>query len=728
MRPPTGLIGGLTGPKSPDAIVLLSCVAAAILLLPLRSFSHATPPVAFVATLVLFAAPGMLVSYWLLGNSLSGVARLPVGFAISTGVFGLLGVPALVLHLSTDAYLLTAGVVLSAFLAVAAWRSVRSKSRAGVPSEEDAPCGPPAGWLWVPFGLLCGVLAFVGIRRVPNNYDDAWVYLSWVRDFSDSKRLALRDPYFGEKVAEFSRVKVNGWLLEQAALSRVSGMDTIELVLRYLTPTLVVVALLMVYALALTLLKSERAAVITATVYALFHIIFIQPSVHNVGVELAARISEDKYAARFLILPATLLFAALFIENRRWRDLGLFTFFCWTAVAVHPSVLPAIGLCMLGFGAAHVAANLRLRSAWTGMVALAVGLWSVAIGPVVLMFAVGDPHAVLFSADLNATPPKVLEFTVFITESWRHIYGLGDGLYIMHPWLLMNPVILGAYLLGVPFLFWRGRKCVAAQLLFGGLAVVTVAVYVPQIATFIGNHLIVPGLLWRLAWPIPMLALVTVGWMIWEALGYADARLRGTGIGRGAVRALPLALVVLLTAAAAPPSVEKAVGLYRKHDVARTSEYDPDPVYPWIGHNIRKPGVLLARDSANNVIPAYSTALNVVSQRGEGMIRDRSQLEKLAGSRIVIPSRYLDVHDFFFGPTLDREAYAILRRYKADYLMVYSGSPLDERLKTLPGFFPVEDAPREKYSLYQVVLDKLGKPASGPDRPRETAPLPPEPS
>ena len=45
---------------------------------------------------------------------------------------------------------------------------------------------------------------------------------------------------------------------------------------------------------------------------------------HNVGVELAARISEDKYAARFLILPVTLLFALLFVERRRARvELGI---------------------------------------------------------------------------------------------------------------------------------------------------------------------------------------------------------------------------------------------------------------------------------------------------------------------------------------------------------------------------------------------------------------------
>ena len=712
---------GLTRLRSPDALVLLSCAAAVILLLPLRDLSGSFPPVAFAATLVLFAAPGLLLSHWLVGDEMSGMALVPVGFAISTGIFGLLGVPALILHFSTEKYLLAAGALLAAFLAAAAWRTLRPKEHSS--PEQGAPYGPPAGWLWAPFALLCGVLAFVGIRRVPSSYDDIWVYLSWVKDFTDSERLALLDPYFGERIAEFSRAKVNGWLLEQASLSRVSGLDTIELVLRYLTPTLAIVALLMVYALALAIVKSERAAVLIATVYALFHIVFIQPSVHNVGVELAARISEDKYAARFLILPVTLLFALLFVERRRWRHLGLFTFFCWAAVAVHPSVLPAIGLCMLGFGVAHVAVNLRLRAAWTGMVALALAMWSVVLGPLVLLlFAGRSPEAVLFSADINATPPKVLEYTVFITESWRHIYELGDGSYIMHPWLLLNPVILGTYVLGVPFLLWRVRTSVAAQLLLGGLGVVTVAVYVPPIATFVGDHLIVPGLLWRLAWPIPLLALITTGWMMWETIGYVESRLRGLEIGRSVTRVLPLALVALLTAAAVPPSVEKAVGLYRKFDVARTTNYDPDPIYPWIRGHVKDRGVLLARDSANNIVPAYTTSLNVVSQRGEGMIRDRDELEKLAGSPIDIPQRYLDVHHFFFGPTLDREAYDILRRYRADYLMVYAGSPLDERLKTLPGFSPVENAPREKYSLYDVDLEKLGKPARGSARPRDTAP------
>jgi hypothetical protein len=717
--------------RSLDALILVSSVTAITLLVPLRAVTEIVPLIAFVATLLLFMAPGVLVTHWYFRGPISGPAMVPVAFAVSTGIFGLLGVPVLISHQSMGFYLWAAGAVLTASLTTAGWKVLRARiptqEAGGVAQGGGAPYGPPAGLLWAPLALLGGGLAFVATRRVPNKYDDAWVYLSWVRGFVGAERLALRDPYFGERIAGLSRVKVNGWLLEQAALSRVSGLDPIEMVLRYLTPTLVVVALLAVYALARTLLKSERAAVVSASVYALFHVVFIEPSVHNVGAELAVRIAEDKHAARFLILPVALLSAALFVEGRRWRHLGLFAFLCWTTVAVHPSVLAVLGLCMLGFGLAHVAANPRRRAAWAGMAALALAMWSVVLGPLLLLFTGESPAAVLYSADINATPPEVLEYTVFITESWRHIYEFGDGSFMMHPWLLLNPAILGAYVLGVPFLLWRVKSSLAAQLLLGGLVVVGVAVYVPPVATFVGERLIVPGLLWRLAWPIPLLGLLTVGWMAWEALGYAETRLQGVGIGRGATRALPLALVAVLMALAAPPALAKAVGLYRGFEVARTSNYHPDPIFPWIRDNLKGPGVLFARDSVNNVIPAYSTSVDVVSQRGEGMIRDRDELERRAGSGIGIPRRYLDVHDFFFGPTLDREAHEILRRYGVDYLMVYADGPLDRRLRTLPGFSAVDGAPRAKYGLYAVDPGKLGAPARGSGRPRDVArPEPPE--
>lgn len=704
----------------PDAVALLSGAAAAMVLLPLREVTAPVPLVPFAAGLALFLAPGVLLSGWLLAGYVRGPAVVPVAFALSTGLFGLTGVPFLILHASIQTYLWTAGAMLAVFLAGALWRTLGGR---GSPAEDGPPDGSSGGWLWAPFGLLAAVLAFVSTRRVPGSYDDVWVYLAWVRDFSVSEGLALRDPYFGEAVGGLSRVKVNGWLLEQAALSRVSGIDPIEMVLRYLTPTLVVVALLAIYALARALFEDERAAVLCGCVFALFHVVFMEASVHNIGVELAARVSEDKHAARFLILPIALLFAVLFVKTRKRRHLVFFAFLCWTMVTVHPVVLAPLGLCMLGFGGVRVAANPRLRSAWTGMILLALALWSVALGPALLVLAGRSPTEVLFSADINATPPAVLEYTVFVTESWRHIYELGNGSFIMHPWLLLNPVILGACALGIPFLLLRVRDSPAAQLLLGGLLTVSVTVYVPPVATFIGDKVVGAGLLWRLAWPIPLLALLTGGWMVWEALRYAEGRL--DGLRRGGGRVVPLLLLLLLTAAAAPSSVTKAVNLYDRFEAARTAEYDPDPIYPWLRANLKESSLLLARDSANNIIPAFSETLDVVSQRGEGMIRDREALEEKANSEIRIPQRYLDVHDFFFGAPLDERSYAILRRYRPDYLMVRADEPLDEKLRTLPAFSPVSGVPTEAYSLYTVDLDRLDARPEAPEPQRQQSPKEP---
>ena len=113
-----------------DALVLVSSAAALIVLLPLRSASEAFPPVPFAATLVLFVAPGVLLAHWLLEGAVSGPALVAVGFAISAGVFGLLGVPVLVAHGSIEAYLWAAGAVLAASLFAAAWRVLRARKTA----------------------------------------------------------------------------------------------------------------------------------------------------------------------------------------------------------------------------------------------------------------------------------------------------------------------------------------------------------------------------------------------------------------------------------------------------------------------------------------------------------------------------------------------------------------------------------------------------------------------
>jgi hypothetical protein len=89
---------------------------------PLRAFAEVHTQVAFVSTLALFMVPGMLMSHWFLGEYFRGAALVPVAFVLSVSLFGVLAVPALVLHASLGAYLWVSGVIVFAFPGAATLR------------------------------------------------------------------------------------------------------------------------------------------------------------------------------------------------------------------------------------------------------------------------------------------------------------------------------------------------------------------------------------------------------------------------------------------------------------------------------------------------------------------------------------------------------------------------------------------------------------------------------
>src|SRR3712207_2882135 len=146
-------------------------------------------------------------------------------------------------------------------------------------------------------------------------YDDIWVYLAWVREFLSTDKLALYEPYFGNKTG-LSRVMIDGWLLEQAALSRASGVDPIELMLDYLAPALVVVALLAFYALARILFRSEAAALLSGCLLALFYLVNLEPSLLSFGGEFVGRIAEDRKSTRLNSSHANISYAVFCLKKK----------------------------------------------------------------------------------------------------------------------------------------------------------------------------------------------------------------------------------------------------------------------------------------------------------------------------------------------------------------------------------------------------------------------------
>jgi Family of unknown function (DUF6077) len=704
-----------------EAGVALSGAAAFAVVGPLRGVFATLPEVLLVATLVLFMAPGMLLTRWFLSGYFSGATLLPAAFVIDAGAFTLLGVPLLILQSTLEAYLWVSGAVVASSLLVAAalvalHEARRTEQTAG--PETGLVIEERGGLLWVPFLALVAALTYLSRINAPSYFGDIWVYLSWVREFLGGDNLASEEPYFGGAVG-LSRVRINGWLLEEASLSRVSGVDPVDLVFSYLNPVLVVVALLAFYALARTLLKNEKAALVCGCLYSLFFLVHLSTSRLTFGGEFIQRMPEDKLATKFLFLPMALACAVAFLEGGRRVYFWCFAFFCCAVMAVHPIGFAVIGISMAGFGILHLAANPRSREAWARISAMGLAGLAVIAVPAVFVFALaGEPlTAVLTDSDINAGDPDVLRNMIFVSPERNRIYEFADGLYMMHPSLILDPIIAAAYLLGIPFLLWRINRSLAAQLLLGILTFTAIVVYVPPIATFLGDNVVLPGQLWRLAWPIPLAALLTLGWLSWEGTSRVAAWLSEFRPTRYLARVLPLLLVVVLAVAAVPRTMD-GIELVQRHieEARKMGFYPPDPIYPWFRDEVASPVVVLAPDLLGARIPAYSSEANVVSRRGSLVLKVLHKLEQRAPGHIEVPQGSLDVREFFNGTDLGT-AVEILHRHEVDYVMVSSDSQLNRTIEELPGFEPVSE-PSERYDLYKVDLQRLDRLLDTPGKAR----------
>jgi hypothetical protein len=458
---------------------------------------------------------------------------------------------------------------------------------------------------------------------------------------------------------------------------------------------------------------------LSGCLYALFFFVHLSQSRIAWGGEFVQRLPEDKLVAKFLFLPLALAFAYAFLQGGGKRYFLGFSFLCCAVMAVHPIGLAIIGISMAGFAILHLAANPRSRAAWARISAM--GLTGVAIiaVPAVLVSSFTDESLsnALADSDINSGDPDVLRNMIFVSPERNRIFELADGSYIMHPSLILDPVIATAFLIGLPFLLWRLKRSLAAQLLFGMLYVTTVIVYVPSIATFLGDNVVLPGQIWRLAWPIQLAGVLTLCWLVWTATEYVATWLRSFGPARLLAGALPIILVVALTAAALPQARQGMESIQAHGETSRKSGFYPsDPIFPWFRDEMRSPVVVLAPDIQSARIPAYSSEANVVSRRGGLVLRVLPELQKRAPGQIEVPQGSLDVREFFSGTTL-QQAVEILRRNNVDYVMVAKDSQLSGSLESLSGFTHVE-TPSERYDLYAVslkeVASKSGPPMSSP--------------
>jgi Family of unknown function (DUF6077) len=688
-----------------EAVVVLAAILAFVVLFPLRQTFSSAPGAMLVATLVLFSTPGVLLVRWFYGEYFSGVALVPAAFVASVGLFALMGVPMLFAESTLEAYLWACGAIVVGFLVAAVVMALRPERE--VDEETDFAVSASGGFLWSLFAGLVAAMAYVARTTAPSIFGDIWIYLSWVREYLGGDRLASVEPFFGSDVG-LSRAKINGWLLEQAAVSRVSGVDPIHLVFSYLNPVLVVVALLVFFALARILFKSEKAALFSGCLYVLFFLMHLSQTRLAWGGEFVQRLPEDKIAAKFLFFPLALACAFAFLESGRRRYFLGFAFLCSAVMAIHPIGLAIIGVSLAGFAVLQLADDPRSRDAWTRISAMGLaGVAIIAIPAAIVSLLTDEPlSAVLADSDINSGDPDVLRNMIFVSPERNRIYELADGSYIMHPSLLLDYTIAAAFLIGLPFLLWRLRSSLTARLLLGTLYATLVVVYVPPITTFFGDYVVLPGQIWRLAWPIQLAAVLTLGWILWTGVEYATGWLQEFLPARIVAGALPVLLVIVLTAATMPQARQAMQSTMAHKEASREAGYYPsDPIFPWFRDEIRSPVVVMAPDLQNARIPAYSAETNVISRRGSLVLRALPELEERVRGEIDVPQGSLDVRNFFYDSTLEKRM-EILRRNKVDYVMLPEASPLVDALGQQPGFTTVH-TPGERYVLLAVDRDKI---------------------
>jgi hypothetical protein len=688
-----------------EAGVLLGSILAFVALVPLRETFATAPWGLLLATLVLFSTPGLLLVRWFFGEYFSGVALVPGAFVTSVGLFALAAVPMLVAESKLFAYLWVCGAIVCAFLVAAVVVAFRPQREVG--EEAGFAISEGGGIMWAPFAGLVAVMAYIARSTAPSIFGDIWIYLSWVREYLDGNRLASVEPFFSGDVA-LSRAKINGWLLQQAAVSKASGVDPVDLVFSYLNPALVVAAFLVFFALARILFGSEKAALFSGCLYALFFLVHLSQSRITWGGEFVQRLPEDKLIAKYLFFPLALACAYAFLDGGKKRYLLGFAFLCSAVMTVHPIGLAIIGISMAGFAVLHLAAYPRNREAWARILAMGLaGVTIIAVPAAIVSLFTDEPLSnVLADSDINSGDPDVLRNMVFVSPERNRILELADGSYIMHPSLLLDPVIATALLIGFPFLLWRLKNSLAARLLLGALFATMLAVYVPPITTFLGDKIVLPGQIWRLAWPIQLAGVLTLCWLLWAGVGYATRWLQRFLPARLVAGALPVLLVVALTALALPQARQGLASIQKHMEASQKAGYYPsDPIFPWFRDEFRSPAVVLAPDRRSARIPAYSAEADVVSRRGSLVLEVLPELKKRVPGQIEVPQGSLAVKNFFDDATLDKRM-KILRHNKVDYVMLPGDSPLADALKRRPGFSPV-DTPSERYVLFAIDREKL---------------------
>lgn len=394
-------------------------------------------------------------------------------------------------------------------------------------------------WLWGAF-ILVTLYAFgrfvLPLNRFTTTFD-FWSYLAFVRKWATFGERAPLDVKQGIPTTSF-RYLFGGWLLVQALLSALSGVDPIDVSAWWLPPILMIASYLGFYALAGVLFRNRHAAILSTLVQVLS--LGVRPDPwdwDSFGLVFFHRIAQDKFLLTFLLLPVATILALRYLRSRRRGDLAGFLLMAVSLPLIHPLGLVEAGLTLGPFALLHLALDRRCKTvrrlAWI-------------ILPLLLLLAVPLTQKSGEAQPYAVNTPEGMKRYEELHRSHLLIVDAARNRYVLQPKTLASPVTLAAIALA-PLLLLYLRRNLAAQFLLAGETTLLLLLYNPLLTPLLGR-IMTPWLLWRLPYLLP--SSLIIGYLLekgMSAIGYLVRKRYGRE--PVAIGIAPLAILGLAAAA-----------------------------------------------------------------------------------------------------------------------------------------------------------------------------------
>jgi tetratricopeptide (TPR) repeat protein len=652
-----------------------------------------SPFLAVAITWLWLMLPGFVLSSVLL-KRLSWLERVPVSFMLGLGLATPYTILAILLRVTLDHLL---GMSIGMFVLTVLILLIHNlRSRPCQVDRQDET--PEVGSGKLDLGLIphvclpllvAGLIAFLSSQWPPAGDD-----IAGLPHFAEVLRLGQitgSEPFHGTGTPVTPRNELIVWGYQNILLCKLAGTSPVSFFMNS-RPILVVLAFLALYTFLHQSFKERHQALFLLSLWSIYLLATTQ--VEGTGSDLITRSIQDKFQGWFIVAPIVLVFMQWFLESRRPRYLVGFGVGAFGCALLHPITLAQVAILAASYGALYLACERSKRALWS-LVSVALVLVLCLAIPVVQYLRYLAPMPI----DLAGLGDAVEFARLSMAVSRYRLWLLDGDRYILHPSIVLRPLILLGYLLS-PLLLLRLRQSNAARFIIASMVALPLLLYVPPLAAIVGKF-VTPFLLWRLAWPLPLLSVLTIGWAIWEALGGASGLVRRHSIrvsavlhGVGSLAAIGLALVI------AWPDVKRGLTNFRERlsaeafstcSTARTALLHLDQ----LAHD--QPVDVLASRSLNFCIPAYAAMANVVEFRGYGTV-NRLPAELIPDSL----QRVEDATYFSSAIVVDDLVVTAIKRYDIDYVLVEKDRlSLDLQLRHLPTMFTQVYGDRD-YALYAV--------------------------